>query len=105
MPAPVVVVHDDPSVLNGIVSALHSAGYDATGFRDSMSALDALESARRIDVLVTRVRLSEGHAERGSTRADGANEASWREGPLHGTAGHGGIYAWCRRDALDAGYC
>ena len=60
MPAHVVVVHDDLSFLDDIVSALQRADYDVVGFSDSMAALSAIENARRVDVLVTRVKFPEG---------------------------------------------
>ncbi len=60
MPANIVVVHDDPAFLDNTVRALQRAGYDAAGFLQSMAALDALEAAERVEVLVTRVRFPEG---------------------------------------------
>jgi DNA-binding NtrC family response regulator len=60
MPASIVVVHDDPSFLDDTVRALRRVGYDAAGFLQSMAALDALEAAERVEVLVTRVTFPDG---------------------------------------------
>ena len=60
MTARLVVVHDDPSFLDGTVAALQGAGYDVAAFSQSMAALGALESAQRVDMLITRVVFPEG---------------------------------------------
>ena len=60
MPARVVVVHDDASFLNYLVSALQGAGYDVTAFSDSIAALYALEAAERVEILITRITFPEG---------------------------------------------
>ena len=59
MPARVVVVHDDPMFADPL-AALLGAGQDVALFTDPMAALDALDTARTIEVLVTRVRFAPG---------------------------------------------
>jgi DNA-binding NtrC family response regulator len=60
MPARVVVVHDEPDFIDRTVAALRAAGHDVMAFSSSMSAIDALEHAQQIEVLVTRVIFPEG---------------------------------------------
>ena len=60
MPACIVLVHDDPGFANPALAALRAAGYDAVGFQDLMSAIDALEHPKRIELLITRVRFPPG---------------------------------------------
>jgi DNA-binding NtrC family response regulator len=55
MPARIVVVHDDPEFIENTVTALLSDGHEVRAFTDPMSALDALEEAQRVEVLITRV--------------------------------------------------
>jgi len=55
MPARIIVVHDDPSFTERTAAALVAAGHDVRAFTSSMSAINALEGAQRIEVLVTRV--------------------------------------------------
>jgi len=56
----VLVVEDDPSVRMLIMDILAELGYAAIEAYDSQSALPALESRRRIDLLVTDVGLPGG---------------------------------------------
>lgn len=60
MPAPIIVVHQQTKVLDMILSALRSAGYEAAGFNDPVTALDAIETDSRVKVLVTRIDLGTG---------------------------------------------
>ena len=60
MPARIVLAHDDPEFVHNTVPALRAAGYDVIAFADSMSALNALEAAHRVEVLITRVLFPEG---------------------------------------------
>ena len=60
MPARIVVAHDDPDFIEGTVMALRNAGYDVAAFVESMSALAALETAQRVEVLITCVLFPEG---------------------------------------------
>jgi DNA-binding response OmpR family regulator len=55
MSARVVVVHDDPELLEGITAALRGAGYTVAPFHDAMAALGALEGGQSVDLLITRV--------------------------------------------------
>jgi DNA-binding NtrC family response regulator len=59
MPARVAVVHDDPTFADPL-AALLGAGQDVALFTDPMAALDALDTARTIEVLVTRVQFAPG---------------------------------------------
>lgn len=55
----IVVVHDDPTFRECVVTALQAAGYDIQAFAGSMEAIDALE-AGRLELLITRVTFAEG---------------------------------------------
>jgi DNA-binding NtrC family response regulator len=60
MPAQIVVVHDDRNFFDGALTALRTAGYEVALFTNSMSPARALRDARRIEVLITRIRFPEG---------------------------------------------
>jgi DNA-binding NtrC family response regulator len=60
MPARIVVVHDDPNFRDFLVTELQAAGYDIKAFAGSMAAVEALEAAELIELLITRVRFPEG---------------------------------------------
>jgi DNA-binding NtrC family response regulator len=60
VPASVIIAHDDSEFVETTVKALRLAGLDVLGFASSMSALEALEAAQRVEVLITRVRFPEG---------------------------------------------
>jgi DNA-binding NtrC family response regulator len=60
MPARIVVIHDDPNFREFVVTALQAAGHDTEAFVSTMAAIDALEAAERIDLLITRLRFPEG---------------------------------------------
>lgn len=53
MPAQVVVVLRDGPLALKIAESLVKAGYDAIAMTDSMAALNALEAARDIELLIT----------------------------------------------------
>jgi DNA-binding NtrC family response regulator len=55
MPAPVLVVHEDPNTRELALSALRAAGHEVVAFADPIVALDAIESDSRVRVLVTSV--------------------------------------------------
>lgn len=55
MPARVMIVHDDPTFIAMAIAALKLAGQDAIAFTDPMAALDALDAAKTVEILVTRV--------------------------------------------------
>jgi DNA-binding NtrC family response regulator len=60
MPAPVIVVHDEPATRELAVNALCAAGLQSTGFDDPIKALAAVETDSRVRVLVTRVDFGRG---------------------------------------------
>jgi DNA-binding NtrC family response regulator len=58
LPARIVVVHDDHSFLDPLTAALRENGHEVAAFDDPLAAWDALESGRRVQVLVTRVQFA-----------------------------------------------
>ena len=60
MPAHIVIVHTDAAFLEAVCAALSATGKSVCGYSDAMQALDALEGATTIEVLVTRVDFGEG---------------------------------------------
>ncbi len=60
IPADIVVVHDDPVFLDHMVSALRRTGHDVAGFSQTPAALDALEAAQRVKILITCMVFPEG---------------------------------------------
>jgi DNA-binding NtrC family response regulator len=54
------VVHDEPKSSKQTVEALRLVRYEVAAFIDPMAALDALENAQRVEVLITRVRFPRG---------------------------------------------
>lgn len=60
MPARIVIVHNEPEFADPLTAALKSAGHDVATFPDSIAAWDALDAARRVEVLITRIRFSPG---------------------------------------------
>jgi len=59
MPARIVVVHDGPC-LERVISGLSQRGHDVRGYSDPLAALNALEDARRVEVLLTRLHFGPG---------------------------------------------
>lgn len=55
MPAPVVLVHDDPEFVSCGAAALRDMGYDVAAFADPLAALTSLEAAKSVEILITRV--------------------------------------------------
>ena len=53
MPARVVLVFKEPGFSEKAARLLNDAGYDTAPMTDPFAALDALESARKIELLVT----------------------------------------------------
>jgi len=51
----VAVVHDDPEFLVAAAAALRAAGCQVTTYTGSMAALNGIEAAGDVDVLVTRI--------------------------------------------------
>ncbi len=60
MPAPVVLVFDEPTFTEECATALRQVGYEVAAFTDPMRALDALDAANKIDLLITRVKYAPG---------------------------------------------
>jgi CheY-like chemotaxis protein len=60
VPAHVVVVHDDQEFLADVVAALKLENHSVAAFVDPMAALDALDAALSVEVLITRVQFSTG---------------------------------------------
>lgn len=60
MPARIVLVHDDPEFSECVATAMQAAGYDIKVFTGSMKAIEALEAAERIELLITRVSFPNG---------------------------------------------
>jgi PleD family two-component response regulator len=60
MPAQVVVVLDDLAFANQAVEALAARKYEAIALPTPLAALDALESAVRVEVLITCTAQAEG---------------------------------------------
>jgi hypothetical protein len=56
MPARVVIVHDDASVLHPLAQALEGAGLGVAAFDDSFAAWHALGSAATVEMLITGTR-------------------------------------------------
>ena len=56
MPARFVVVHDDPVFTDALVEKL---GKDVAWFTDPVRALSALESARTVEFLITRLQFTD----------------------------------------------
>jgi hypothetical protein len=70
IPARVVVVHDEPSFLEPLVTSLTAVGVDVAGFADSLLAWDALQFSGGVEILVTRVQFQPG-------RPHGVTLAKW----------------------------
>jgi CheY-like chemotaxis protein len=60
MPAHVVLVHNVTKFAAEATSALRNAGYQVAVFTDPVRALDALEAAQTVEVLITRVNFPPG---------------------------------------------
>lgn len=60
VPDHVVVVHDDQEFLAAVVAALKLKYCNVAAFIDPMAALDALDAAQNVEVLITRVQFSRG---------------------------------------------
>jgi DNA-binding NtrC family response regulator len=60
MPANIILVHDDPKFVEEAAAALVRAGHQVATFQDPHEGLNALETAERFDILITRVRFPPG---------------------------------------------
>jgi DNA-binding response OmpR family regulator len=66
MPAQIVLVHDDPAFTEPLSRALVASGFEVMVFPDPLVSLDALEAARRLELLITRVEFPVGHSNGGA---------------------------------------
>jgi DNA-binding NtrC family response regulator len=60
MTARIFIVHDDSAFSADARSALEAAGHTVAAFDDPMLALDALEAAQQIELLITRANFGPG---------------------------------------------
>ena len=60
MPGRIVIVHDDPAFVDQIATALKLGGHRVATFIDPLVALDGLEAAPSVDLLITRVQFPAG---------------------------------------------
>lgn len=60
MPLRIVLIHDDMDFLQTAAAGLRAAGYDVTAYNASLAALDALEAAPTVELLITRISFSPG---------------------------------------------
>jgi CheY-like chemotaxis protein len=79
MSARIVVVHDDPEFIKRTVTALLAVGHDVTMFSDSMSATEALRTAQRIEILITRIVFGIGQPHGVALRANNSETSIPRE--------------------------
>jgi len=56
----IVIAHDDPEFRESVTAALQAARYETRAFAGSMEAIDALQAAEQIELLITRVAFPEG---------------------------------------------
>ena len=54
------MVHDDTEFATDVVAGLRQAAYDVMAFADSHSALDAMEAARTVELVITPVQFPPG---------------------------------------------
>ena len=62
MPAQVVLVHDEEAFSADVRRALADSGYEVMAFPDPLVALQALETAERVVLLITRIEFPEGRS-------------------------------------------
>jgi DNA-binding response OmpR family regulator len=60
MPARIVIVHDEPDFADPLTATLRSEGHDVATFTDPTIGLDALDAARRVELLITCVNFPPG---------------------------------------------
>jgi len=58
----ILLVHDDPAFTGAASGALREAGYEVMVFPDPLVALNALERAEHLDLLITRVEFPAGRS-------------------------------------------
>lgn len=62
MPAQMVIVHNDTEFTGPVSRCLREDGYDVMVFPDPLVALNALEAAERVELLITRVEFPAGRS-------------------------------------------
>lgn len=62
MPARIVFVHDDPSFQSAVFNALAAADLSFAWYPDPLEASDALEAARRVELIITRLHFPHGRS-------------------------------------------
>ena len=62
MPAQVVLVHDEEAFSANVGRALAASGYQVMAFPDPLVALQALENAERLQLLITRIEFPAGRS-------------------------------------------
>jgi hypothetical protein len=67
IPARVVVVHDEPSFLDPLVTSWQAAGHDVAAFADPGLAWDAMKFSTDVEILVTRVEFEPGKQARSNS--------------------------------------
>ena len=60
MPARVVLVHDDADFVDLATTAIKAEGYSVAAFLDPFKALNALDAAKTVDLLITHIPFGEG---------------------------------------------
>jgi DNA-binding NtrC family response regulator len=60
MPDRIVIVHDEPDFVDSLTAALKSAGHDVATFMDPEVGWNALDEAKRVELLITRVNFPPG---------------------------------------------
>ena len=60
MPARIIIVHDEPAFIEALSTALISHGLDVAAFSDPLKALDALDAARTVELVITRITFAPG---------------------------------------------
>jgi DNA-binding NtrC family response regulator len=84
MTARIFIVHDDSAFSEEARSALESAGHSVAIYDDPMVALDALETAQQINLLITRANFGVGKAQWHRIGSNGSVQVSRHSGSLHG---------------------
>jgi DNA-binding NtrC family response regulator len=62
MPAQIILVHDDAVFAEPVSCALRENGYEVMVFPDPLAAVSALETAERMDLVITRVEFPPGRS-------------------------------------------
>jgi DNA-binding NtrC family response regulator len=62
MPARIVFVHDDPSFRSAVFNAFANADLSFAWYPDPLEASDALEAARSVELIITRLHFPDGRS-------------------------------------------